>query len=370
VILHPGLQSAIAASNQHLRASNPFVTYLKRAQKDDRKFLNPVPTAVGGFSMIFKVLPLYLSNREETEPKTPIGPFHTDTSIYRTPPASGLRVTWFGHSSLLVEIDGLRVLIDPIWEKRAAPLQSFGPKRFFAPTLRLEDLPRIDVILISHDHYDHLGRHTVEALSELSSTANARWVTSLGVGKRLRKFGVNEHRISELDWTQSTITGGADLGSELKITALPARHFSGRGLTDRFASLWSSFVIEGPQHRIYFGADSGLWDGFKEIGETYGPFDLTMLEIGAYNPLWKQIHMGPDGAADAHKALGGPERAGLLMPIHWGLFNLALHAWRSPIETLTQRAQSENIPLWSPVPGLPTEIEKGKVLLDPWWTSK
>jgi len=346
------------------------VTYLKRAQKEGNKFLNPVPTAVGGFSTIFKVLPLYFSNKAESEPKIPLGPFHTDPAIYRTAPASGLRVTWFGHSSLLIEVDGIRVLVDPIWEKRAAPVQFFGPKRFFEPTLRLEELPRIDVILISHDHYDHLGRHTIQTLSSLSSTADARWVTSLGVGKRLRKFGVPEARIAELDWTQSTVTGGVELGSELKITSVPSRHFSGRGLHDRFTTLWGAFVLEGPQHRVFFGADSGQWDGFKEIGEAYGPFDLTMLEIGAFHPLWKQIHMGPDGAADAYRDLGGPERAGLLMPIHWALFNLALHAWREPIETLTARAARENIPLWSPVPGQPTEVEKGKPQLTPWWSGK
>ncbi|MEO6923090.1 MAG: MBL fold metallo-hydrolase, partial [Bryocella sp.] len=182
-----------------------FVTYLKPAQKQGRKFLNPVPTDVGGFNVIRKALPQYLTNKAETEPKIPLGPFHTDPTIYRTAPASGLRVTWFGHSSLLLEIDGFHILVDPIWEKRASPVQFAGPKRFFAPTLRLEDLPRIDVVLISHDHYDHLGHHTVTSLAELPSTANARWITSLGVGKRLRNFGVDSTRITELNWTDPSL---------------------------------------------------------------------------------------------------------------------------------------------------------------------
>ena len=343
------------------------MTFLKRAEKEGRRFLNPVPTAVGGFSMIFKVLPLYFSNRAESEPKRPLGPFRTDASVYAAQPASGLRVTWLGHSSMLIEIDGVRVLVDPVWEERASPVEWFGPKRFFAPPLRLEDLPTIDVVLVSHDHYDHLGAGTIKKLSGLSATARALWVTSLGVAKRLRGFGVPEGRITELDWTQSVEASGRELGSSLKITSWPARHFSGRGTLDRFTTLWGSFVLEGPRHRVYFGADSGYWDGFAEIAAQYDGFDLTMLEVGAFHPLWKAIHMGPDGAAQAYAAMGGFEKAGLLMPIHWGLFNLALHAWREPMERIMELAPVEGIRVWSPTPGVPTEVERGVGLLSDWW---
>jgi len=342
------------------------MTLLHPAKKAGRKYLNPVPTALGGIAMTFKVLRLLLANREERVPKQPLGPFRTDPSIYSAPSETCLRVTWFGHSSSLIEIDGVRILIDPVWDPRASPASWFGPKRFFAPTLSLEDLPPLDAILISHDHYDHLGEQTVRKLATLPAAAGARWITSLGVGAILRRFGVPSARIAELDWTQS-VTVSATAGS-CKIVALPARHFSGRSLTNRFETLWSSFVLRGhaptgQSHTVYYGADSGLWDGFAEIAAAYGPFDLTMLEIGAWNNLWGQIHLGPDGALKAFQQTGAN---GLLMPIHWGLFDLALHAWREPIERLVQLANTFGIRLFSPTPGQPTEV-RGTELLSTWW---
>jgi L-ascorbate metabolism protein UlaG (beta-lactamase superfamily) len=330
--------------------------FLQRAKKVGKQFQNPIPTGVGGLSMMFKILPLYLANKEEKFPIRPVGPFRTDPTIYLTPPESGLRVTWFGHSASLIEIDGVRVLIDPVWDERASPVQWSGPKRFFAPTIDLEALPRVDVILISHDHYDHLGAGSVRRLA-LSMPA-ARWVTSLGVGKVLSGFGVPSDRITELDWTQETKIG------DLTITAIPARHFSGRSLFNRFETLWSAFVLKSAGHTVYFGADTGWWEGFGEIAAQYGPFDLTMLEIGAYHPLWSEIHLGPDNALRAFEAMGAK---GLLMPIHWGLFDLALHGWRQPIERFTEVARQKNIPVWSPEPGLPSDVFPGRELPAIWW---
>jgi L-ascorbate metabolism protein UlaG (beta-lactamase superfamily) len=333
---------------------------ISTALKLDGKFQNPVPTRVGGLSILFKALPLLLTNREERVPLKPLGPFRTDPRLYASHPKSGLRVTWFGHSSMLLEIDGVRVLIDPVWDQRAAPTRWAGPKRFFAPTLLLEEIPAIDAVLVSHDHFDHLGKATVQRLSKLVSFAKVQWVTSLGVGKILQRFGVAGERIVELDWTQSIgLAGGGCV-----ITSLPARHFSGRSLFNRFETLWASFAIKGDEHNVYYGADSGWWEGFAEIGADYGPFDLTLLEIGAFNELWKDIHMGPDGAAQAYAALGGPERAGLPMPIHWGLFDLALHGWRQPIERLVDIALEQGWPLFAPEPGLPTEV---LALQSDWW---
>src|SRR5262249_49736593 len=161
----------------------------------------------------------------------------------------------------------------------------------------------------------------VRRLARLTTMRDTEWVTSLGVGEILEEYGVSRRRITELDWTES-------VGDEsLKITAAPARHFSGRGMFDRYGTLWSSFVLKGREHNVYYGADSGLWPGFREIGATYGPFDLSLLEIGAFHELWKDIHMGPEGAAQAFEDLGNQ---GLLMPIHWGLFDLALHGWTQP----------------------------------------
>jgi L-ascorbate metabolism protein UlaG (beta-lactamase superfamily) len=326
---------------------------IKKALRKGKQYLNPVPTSVGDWSLFIKVMYLYLTNKEERTPKGPLGPYRTDSGVYERPPASGLRVTWFGHSSLLVEIDGMRVLIDPVWEQRAAPVQWFGPKRFFAPTLRLEQLPRIDVVLVSHDHYDHLGIDTLRDLAKAAAAANAQWITSAGVGTILRKCGVQEVR--ELDWTESLQVG------ELTLTALPARHFSGRSLFNRFETLWSSFVLAGPKHTVYYGADSGEWEGFQEIAQAYGPFDLTMLEIGAFDPLWADIHMGPDGAARMFRAMGAK---GLMMPIHWGLFDLALHAWRQPIERVFS---FDDLKIWSPEPGLPTEVVLETEVRSEWW---
>ena len=324
---------------------------------------------MGGFGLVFKVLPLYLKNKAEREPRMPLGPFRTDVRAYRTPPVSGLRVTWFGHSSMLLEIDGFRILIDPIWENRASPAQWFGPQRFFAPTMSLDQMPELDAVLISHDHYDHLGALTVGMLARMNATARAMWVTSAGVGQRLRRFGVPEVRIRELDWTQSTEVAGTELAQGVKITAWPARHFSGRLPWDRFTTLWSSFVIEGPKHRVFFGADSGWWEGFAEIAAEYPKFDLTMLEIGAFHPLWSEIHLGPEGAMRAYESMGGAAKAGLLFPIHWGMFNLALHGWREPIERLEELAAGNGLRLWTPRPGVPTDVAEGGPR-SRWWADE
>lgn len=328
---------------------------IQNARRLRRRYLNPVPTTVGKFSTILKVIWLFLTNKNERTPKKGLGPFRTDPRVYETLPASGLRVTWMGHSSMLIEMDGARILVDPVWEERASPVEWFGPKRFFSAPLPLNQLPPIDVILLSHDHYDHLGAHTVRCLTQLEATAKSQWVTTLGVGSILARLGVNAKNITELDWTGSTQVSG------LTMTALPARHFSGRSIFNRFETLWASFVIAGPNHRIYYGADSGEWEGFQEIGQTYGPFDLTMLEIGAFDPLWADIHMGPDGAARTFRAMGNQ---GLLMPVHWGLFDLALHAWQQPIEQLFA---AEDLKIWAPEPGIPTEIRRGAELRSDWW---
>ncbi len=312
---------------------------------------------MGGPGMIFKVLPMMLRNRAERVPQKPLGPFKTDVGIYATAPASGLRVTWMGHSSMLLEIDGVRLLLDPVWDERASPMQWLGPKRFFAPTIPLEKLPQLDVVLLSHDHYDHLGEGTVRRLAKLQP--EARWVSSLGVGAILEQFGVAAKQITELNWTETTEVAGCT------ITSLPSRHFSGRSAFNRFETLWGAFALRGASgHNVYFGADSGWWEGFAEIGAAYGPFDLTMLEIGAYNDLWRQIHMGPDGAARSFRDMGG---AGLLMPIHWGLFDLALHPWQWPIERMLELAKAEGLKLWAPEPGRPTEVVGGVEVRSDWW---
>ena len=344
-------------------AEQEEATWLRAARKLRGKFQNPVPTEIGTLRLIFKAMPLYIKNHEQRTPLVPPGPFKTDATVYATEPQSGLRVTWFGHSGMLVEVDGVRILIDPVWEERASPRQWFGPRRFFPPTISLEDLPQLDAVLISHDHYDHMGEMTLRRIAQLPCTGRAQWITALGVGALLRMWGVKPESISELGWMEE-VGVRAERGALLNVTSVPARHFSGRSLLHRFETLWGAYVLQGAAHTLYFGADTGWWEGFEEIAAKFGPFDLTMLEIGAYNELWKEIHLGPDNAARAFQAMGGH---GLLMPIHWGLFDLALHGWKQPIERLKAIAENAGLALWSPAPGLPTEVVSKQPLLDTWW---
>jgi L-ascorbate metabolism protein UlaG (beta-lactamase superfamily) len=310
---------------------------------------------VGGPSLFFKVAPRILFGAAARSPQRALGPFHTDPSVFATSPHSGLRITWMGHSTSLVEIDGVRLLIDPVWDERAGPVTWAGPRRFFPAPLALEDLPVIDAVLISHDHYDHLGAGTIRGLAAMPQLENARWIAPLGVEKILSKLGVDDARWTALNWTDSVTVGS------LTITALPARHFSGRSPFNGFETLWASFALIGPRHRVYYGSDSGEWDGFAEIGKEFGPFDLSMLEIGAFDPLWSDIHMGPEGAVRTFRALGG---RGLFMPIHWGLFDLALHFWTQPIENVFAQ---EGLSIWSPTPGVPSEVVAGEEIRSGWW---
>jgi len=325
---------------------------LKGSTKKEGKYINPVPTDEVGFGQMFGILGEYFSNKAENTPKKTLGPFKTDISIYQTPPASGLRITLVGHSSLLIEIDGKRILTDPVWSQRVSFSQSFGPKRFFDPPIALADLPPLDAVIVSHDHYDHLDKATIQHFSG----TQIPFFCSLGVGKYLQQFGILSNFITEMDWGDSVM-----VGTDLVITTTPSRHFSGRGIVNRNTTLWSSFVIKGHTHNIFFGADSGWFEGFHDIGETFGPFDLTMLEIGAYGKFWPDIHMGPDNASNAHLALKGK----IMMPIHWGTFNLAPHAWYEPIERLLKYGVEKKIDLFIPAPGTPTEVKAG--FNSEWW---
>ncbi len=330
----------------------PAGSLLRKVVRDGRKFLNPVPTDTVLPGTTWRMLREWAGGDQERTPATPIGPFHTDPTHYATPSVTGLRVTWFGHSASLLEIDGVRLLLDPVWGERASVTSRLGPKRFFAPTLALTDLPALDAILISHDHYDHLDAPTIRALAPL----DVPFYCPLGVGAHLLDWGVPAARIHELDWMDEAAIGA------LRLVTLPARHGSGRvNLPNQ--TLWASFALLGPTHRVYYGADSGPCDAlFREIGTTYGPFDLTMLEIGAYGAQWPYIHMGPANAVRTHQLLGG----GVLLPIHWGLFNLAFHAWREPVEEVLRLAGPPQIPLLLPVPGLPVEVPPGG-LITRWW---
>jgi L-ascorbate metabolism protein UlaG (beta-lactamase superfamily) len=257
---------------------------LPSSSKKGKKYQNPIPTDMGGLEIMIPVLKEYANNKAENTPKKALGPFKTDKSVYQTPPASGLRVTWIGHSSILIEIDGKTILTDPVWSDRVSFSSFFGPKRFFAPPLRLDELPPLDAVIISHDHYDHLDKQTIKYYADKAIP----FFCSMGVGKHLKKWGMDKRFITELDWGDSAV-----LGADCKITAAPARHFSGRGITGRNETLWSSFVIKGTKHNIFFGADSGWFPGFKAIGDAYGPFDLTINtgRIFIWGLIMLQMHI-------------------------------------------------------------------------------
>jgi L-ascorbate metabolism protein UlaG (beta-lactamase superfamily) len=265
---------------------------------------------------------------------------------------TGLRVTWLGHSTLLIELDGARVLTDPVWGKRASPVPFAGPKRFHPPPAPLAALPPLDAVIVSHDHYDHLDRPTIRALAK----TRVPFITSLGVGAHLERWGVPAKRIMELDWWERADVKG------VAITAGPAQHFSGRGIKDRNTTLWSSFHLRGPRHSFFYGADTGLTSEYSDIARRLGPFDMVALEIGAYHPAWGDIHMGPVNALAAYAMLG----SGAFLPIHWGTFNLGVHPWNEPPETLVRRGSPAGVPLIMPKIGQPVEPSRS-IGVDPWW---
>jgi L-ascorbate metabolism protein UlaG (beta-lactamase superfamily) len=275
-------------------------------------------------------------------PASPL-PVESPVSRWKSPPVSGLRVTWFGHSTLLFEIDGVRILTDPVFSNYAAPFPLPGRRRFHPVPAKIDELPQLDAIVQSHDHYDHLSRWSWRKIARLDVPV----ITSLGVGDRLEKFGVSSGEITELDWWESHTLSGTGV----TVTATPAQHFSGRGLTDRNRTLWSSWVISSEKHRIFFSADTGLTDELAEIGKKYGPFNLTMLEIGASNEAWADIHLGPVNAMRAFEMLGG----GTLLPSHWGTFDLALHPWKEPVETLLSLERPPSSRIITPPVGRPVE---------------
>ncbi len=264
----------------------------------------------------------------------------------------GVRFIWLGHSTVYLEVDGTRVLIDPVWSERASPFRIVGPKRSHPVPIALADLPVVDVVVISHDHYDHLDPTVVRELAP----KGVRFAVPLGVGADLEAWGVPVDQIIELDWWQ-----GGTVGS-IAVVATPARHFSGWPIPDRDRSLWASWTIVGPHSRVFYSGDTGWHDDFQKIGDTYGPFDLTIIKCGAYGEGWPDIHINGVQAVEANVVLKGRR----MLPVHWLTFDLALHPWDEPIRQVVDTAAELDVEVITPQLGELVDLED-RVSTSRWW---
>jgi L-ascorbate metabolism protein UlaG (beta-lactamase superfamily) len=314
----------------------------------ENKFENPQPL----YNDTWKMFTEAWSASEDGSPHAPLPVVEHAIDQLAAPPPTGLRATWLGHSTVLLELDGLRVLTDPVWGPRTSPLTWAGPERWYPPPIALRELPPIDAVLISHDHYDHLDQPTIAQMLDWET----RFIAPLGVGAHLEYWGIPAERIIELDWWERTQIGA------LELVCVPARHASGRQLFDQNRTLWAGYALLGPAHRVYFSGDTGLFPAMREIGEQLGPFDLTMIEVGAYDQAWPDWHIGPEQAVKAHQWTNGR----VLLPIHWGLFNLAYHAWTEPIERTLAAAEAAGVSVATPRPGQSIEPQ-ALPAAQRWW---
>jgi len=325
---------------------------LERIQQSEHykegQFVNLMETQIATVDDMLSVLPDYFSLENGSPPDT----LPANFSALLSPLDSGVFITWFGHSAFLIEMEGQRILIDPMFGTAAAPV-SFGAKRFpYQEEIPIEQIKNIDAVIISHDHYDHLDYSSILALK----AEVKRYYTPLGVGSHLKRWGVKEEKITELDWWKTARFKG------IEVVACPSRHFSGRGLSDQFATQWASFVIKGKQSTLYFSGDGGYGPHFKEIGERFGPFDFAMMECGQYNEAWGNIHMMPEESVQAGIDLQGK----VLMPIHWGAFELAIHSWTDPIERFQKAAEQNGVDFIQPQIGQRVDIHELPTTTA-WW---
>ncbi|WP_406610277.1 MBL fold metallo-hydrolase [Agarivorans sp. JK6] len=332
--------SAIAADN------TVFTT-----QVNNGKYQNAQPTPANASA--WGILWRYVSEqRVDATPSNGIPVMPLSASQLAALPAEQSSVIRFGHSSVYMQVAGQRWLIDPVFSQRTSPFSFIGPKRFHQPPLELSELDSIDGVIISHDHYDHLDKHSIKLLKDKVE----HFVVPEGVDQHLLDWGVDSQKIQRLRWWQSANFG------DLTVTATPTQHFSGRGLFDANQTLWASYVIDAPEQRIFFSGDSGYFDGFKQIGERYGPFDLTMMETGAYDKDWSAVHMTPEQTLQAHLDLKGKA----LMPVHNSTFDLAFHSWYEPLERISQLSEQANVQLVTPKIGEVFTVGQSQVT-EAWW---
>ena len=320
----------------------------------DGKAQNSEKTKLGSTDLR-QFLVEYFRGAEARKPPQPVPMVEPDPAILYSIHQQGIRFIWLGHSTVYLEVDGTRVLIDPVWSERASPFKIAGPRRSHRVPIALADLPPVDVVVISHDHYDHLDPGVVRELAP----QGVQFAVPLGIGADLEAWGVAADQIIELDWWE-----GAAVGS-LALVATPARHFSGWQLTDRDRTLWASWTLVGPKSKVYYSGDTG-WqeDAFKKIGEEYGPFDLTIMKCGAYGDGWPDIHIDGVQAVEANLLLKGRR----MLPVHWLTFDLALHPWDEPIRQAVDTGEELGVEVITPRLGELIDL-KDRVTTDRWWES-
>lgn len=314
-------------------------------------FVNQIPTSMDmGLGGMLGTIYEFAFKDGDRKPGAPL-PVKFDSKAGELP-ADLAKVTWYGHSAILIEIDAKQILIDPMLGNAASPF-SFMTNRFeYQKPIDLRDIPQVDAVVLSHDHYDHLDYRSILKLKDRVG----HFYTPLGVGAHLERWGVPAERITELDWWESLRL------DQIRLIATPARHFSGRGISDRNKTQWASWVIEGENEKFYFSGDSGYGPHFKEIGEKYGPFDFAMMECGQYNTKWEAIHMMPEQTIQASKDIGAKS----MMPIHWSAFNLSLHSWIEPAERALKAAESQEVHMVTP--GIGLRFAPGMFHeKNPWW---
>lgn len=337
-------QTMSDASQDKIQASKQYA---------DGKFINTNKTSEQNLSKMWTAGKDFLFNKHDRAvPTLPLPIKPVEITSFDLSDSKALRFTRLGHSSMMIQISGKIVLTDPVFSERTSPVQWAGPKRFHPVPLNINDLPEVEAVVISHNHFDHLDQGSI---NQLKNKVN-HFVVPLGIGQTLLNWGVAADKITELDWWD------AIKFNDIELVATPAQHFSGRGLFDRDETLWASWVIRNSDHALFFSGDTGYFDGFKQIGEKYGPFDYAFMECGAYNQIWRDIHMMPEDTMQAFKDINGK----VLIPVHNGTFDLSTHAWFDPFLQIEKLAQENNVTLMTPVMG--EIIDKQHTFINyAWW---
>jgi L-ascorbate metabolism protein UlaG (beta-lactamase superfamily) len=320
------------------------------------KFANLIPTPTGINNEdegLFSTLKELLVGNPNRRPKKEIPIERVNLSLLHQKPSQD-KLIWFGHSAFYLEIEGKSILIDPMLGRAPSPFPLIGKGRYNKELpLHIEELPAIDIVLISHDHYDHLDYGTIKKIRGKVK----QFIVPLGVAKHLERWGICPSIIMELDWWDEFQFKG------LHFICTPSRHFSGRSLTDRNSTLWCSWVMRGEKSSLFYSGDSGYGPHFKEIGQKYGPFDLTLMECGQYDKRWAGIHMVPEETVKAHLDLRGVR----MIPIHWGAFTLSFHDWNEPIDRVTKAAREKQVTIATPKIGEMVILDAKDLPYTTWW---